>query len=505
MVENTAEKKSTREQVKGLEAVELVGILGFSLYFAWMFVCFYWFFAEALNDVDLGQRDLTQSFIFVGTVIGYILMHCLGKLASFSPFKLPFVAGCGVGVLLLPVIVTLIFFITPVPPAACWVVNLLTGIVGAVLCILWLDICSRSTENGEYRFVSFSLFAGGALFALIMLMPEIAQVILAVVYGLGSVALVYYCSHRAPLNEEAPLVETECGKWEFASEIEPALAAFGVVFGLCFVYLFNYGSATLIIGLLFVLPGSAVIAILSSVGREVGITVIQRVILCVTVFSCVATPFVSQQIQVFTVGIAIAAWAALLSVNYALVVRKTKKNWVAPAFRMVPCRLIFVAVGFALGWVLAAVLSFVYGAHADVFATVRLVMAVVLVVVFMIFMPDAHHHDHDAMEQLAQGTTPRVVTAGYSENQVFEAKCLAAAELFKLSPRETDILSYLARGRNAAYLQEKLCISPHTVKSHIYSIYRKFDIHSQQKLMDFIEEYPLSEEELARYCKGGEE
>ena len=55
-----------------------------------------------------------------------------------------------------------------------------------------------------------------------------------------------------------------------------------------------------------------------------------------------------------------------------------------------------------------------------------------------------------------------------------------------------DVLRYLATGRNAAYIQNKLPISPHTVKSHIYSIYRKTDIHSQQSLMDFVEDYPVS-------------
>ena len=69
------------------------------------------------------------------------------------------------------------------------------------------------------------------------------------------------------------------------------------------------------------------------------------------------------------------------------------------------------------------------------------------------------------------------------------------AELYQLSPRETDILKFLAKGRNAAYIQSKLTISPHTVKSHIYSIYRKLDIHSQQKLMDFVEEFPVEEQQ----------
>ena len=79
-----------------------------------------------------------------------------------------------------------------------------------------------------------------------------------------------------------------------------------------------------------------------------------------------------------------------------------------------------------------------------------------------------------------------------SEHEVFEARCNAVAEMYQLSPRETDVLRYLAKGRNAAYIQNKLTISPHTVKSHIYSIYRKTDIHSQQSLMDFVEDYPVS-------------
>lgn len=494
--------KGASAKMSGLEAIELVGILGFSLFFAWMFSCFYWLFAGVLQDVDFGQRNLTQSFVFVGVAVGYVLMHFAGRSSAFNPFNLPVIVACSVCALLLPVVCAVAVYVTALPPLLFWAVNFVTGIAGAVLTVLWLDVMSRSTQGGEYRFASFSLFAGAALMALIMLMPLIAQTIMAALYGIGCVVLLKFCSKQAPFNDCAPFVETSKQNWEFSKEIGPTFAVFGLVFGLCFVYLFNSGGWVLIVGLLFVLPGSAAIAITASAGREVGITVIQRIILCVTVLSCIATPFAPVDVQVFTVGIAIAAWAALLSVNYALVVRKSKQTWDAPVFRTAPRRLVLIAVGFALGWIIATVVGFVYGAHAEMFGTVRLAMAVVLVVVFMVFMPDAHHHDREAMDELAQGTTPRAATQDYTQDQVFAAKCMAAAKLYKLSPRETDILSYLARGRNAAYLQEKLCISPHTVKSHIYSIYRKFDIHSQQKLMDFIEEYPLSSQDLERFVHG---
>lgn len=63
--------------------------------------------------------------------------------------------------------------------------------------------------------------------------------------------------------------------------------------------------------------------------------------------------------------------------------------------------------------------------------------------------------------------------------------------MYDLSPREIQVLGYLARGRNARYIEEKLLISQSTVKSHMHKIYDKFDIHSQQRLMDFIDSYPL--------------
>lgn len=58
---------------------------------------------------------------------------------------------------------------------------------------------------------------------------------------------------------------------------------------------------------------------------------------------------------------------------------------------------------------------------------------------------------------------------------------------YNLSNRQAEVLMYLAHGRNAEWIQEKLIVSNHTVKSHIYAIYRKLDVHSQQELLDRIE------------------
>ena len=89
MTINGAEGRA-RKKARDLEAIELVGIIGFALFFAWMFDCFYWFFAEVFQDAALGDRDFLQAFVFFGVTLGYVLMSVLGKYSKFVPFKTGF-------------------------------------------------------------------------------------------------------------------------------------------------------------------------------------------------------------------------------------------------------------------------------------------------------------------------------------------------------------------------------------------------------------------------------
>lgn len=69
----------------------------------------------------------------------------------------------------------------------------------------------------------------------------------------------------------------------------------------------------------------------------------------------------------------------------------------------------------------------------------------------------------------------------------FRAKCETVANTYLLSRRETEIMLFLAKGHNAAYIQEKLYISEGTAKTHIRHVYKKTNVHSQQELMRLVE------------------
>lgn len=70
----------------------------------------------------------------------------------------------------------------------------------------------------------------------------------------------------------------------------------------------------------------------------------------------------------------------------------------------------------------------------------------------------------------------------------FAQRCGALAERSGLTPRETDVFMLLARGNNAQRICEELGITRNTVKYHAKNIYGKTSVHSQQGLIDLVED-----------------
>ena len=48
-----------------------------------------------------------------------------------------------------------------------------------------------------------------------------------------------------------------------------------------------------------------------------------------------------------------------------------------------------------------------------------------------------------------------------------------------LTPRETEILTKIAQGSTNDEIAEELCISRHTVKTHLYNIFKKINVPSR--------------------------
>lgn len=66
--------------------------------------------------------------------------------------------------------------------------------------------------------------------------------------------------------------------------------------------------------------------------------------------------------------------------------------------------------------------------------------------------------------------------------------CDAISAEFGLTPRESEILPSVARGRTLARIQQELFISTSTVNTHIRHIYAKCGVAGRQELLDFVDD-----------------
>lgn len=81
------------------------------------------------------------------------------------------------------------------------------------------------------------------------------------------------------------------------------------------------------------------------------------------------------------------------------------------------------------------------------------------------------------------------------EREVFDAylsqRCAVIAKRYELSPRESEMLSWLSRGHGYMYIAQLAFVSEGTVRTHAKNIFRKCGVSSREELIDLVDERPL--------------
>lgn len=111
-------------------------------------------------------------------------------------------------------------------------------------------------------------------------------------------------------------------------------------------------------------------------------------------------------------------------------------------------------------------------------------------IVLMLFVSYVWIHMRTfSFEKAIQGVAPVQDEDPKTLGVDFEGSIQSLSQSHGLTDRETEILLLLAKGRNSLFLQEHFVVSKNTIKTHIKHIYRKLDVHSQQEVIDLIEQH----------------
>lgn len=262
-------------------------------------------------------------------------------------------------------------------------------------------------------------------------------------------------------------------------------AAFGLVLGLG-VGSEDPGFMRLVANAVFV--GVFSLGILAAVvtSKSFSIGKVYRPILPLIAIGFILLAVLGSSGTVISMGIVLAGYACArifsMTVYADITVRVP-----APAFATAALGAAADAGGVAVGSAFAQLLIAGMGLEGQHVYDLSLVIVGVLIIVTVFLLSESK------LESL-WGVLPEGQAASDAVRAEEADGCQRAAERHGLTPRETEVLEYLVRGKSAADIADELTISKSTVLTHTKRIYAKFDVHSRVELMNAVRTDGTAEE-----------
>lgn len=348
--------------------------------------------------------------------------------------------------------------------------------------------------------------AGGGFSLIFLVWPKVFMIawqkdvgaFLASGAGIGAIIYLFSCNLLAPYGEIALLVFPICSLGLFAylrahiagsgkmpeepveqTKLFPltgfTVAVFGALFGVALYYICD--SITTIepalIALAIIAGAAAQIVCTAFIKRYIPFGIAEKLTLLLVAVGFLGLAFLDSSFQLACCLFLLGAFIYFDFANLSALVGFASGQ-PSPFWRIARGQLVL-PLGAAVSWAACLAISRTNPALFDFvpYVGLGLVLALAILAAFVPFKDNAFA-DKSLNNEIAEG--------GH-----FKQRCLKAAEEFSLSNRETEILSFLAKGRNAQYISEQLNISAYTAKTHVYHIYQKMGVNSQQELITIID------------------
>lgn len=400
------------------------------------------------------------------------------------------------------------------------------GLSGAGLCclfFLWIETVTAVSQSSIVKCLALSVVCGCGFYLVITMLPSpfnIAMLAICPLISLGILKTLPREPEDPPAADSAPAMPalsadqtvesatnleaiplTESKKnarlsWAFGA----IYVIYGIVFGLGSGSVTQIaGDATLFVGIaaLAALGALAAFAFMRRFSGRIEQSNMLRMVFPFLVIALVPMSFMSDVVYTLCNLLLLGAYVFVLLTSIAFELQ-TARNRKASYLFFIGTSQTALSGGLVIGYGLGFAASATGAINLSMLSGIALGL-VVLLAAFVTFAPiEPLIHDPAPVEPAPANGASAAKTgesaAEAAERQAehekghWRACCAALAERYALSPRETEVFYYLAKGRGIEHIQNKLYISSHTVKTHTYNIYRKMNVGSREELLDIIEE-----------------
>lgn len=368
-------------------------------------------------------------------------------------------------------------------PLALWASS---GIAVAVICASWSYFLKPSTYHTNLCNSATPFIVSGLAFVIMQLLDPSAAAALTIGLPLGSAVLWYFCH----FNEKGKVGKPEDidllihGSYENSvKDVLGLSAANFALFTLATGSIIGFTGALgtmgvysnwvfLFIGISHIVAGLATYTLLSQVTiyppKWFFVILLPLAALCLYITSIApALPLV------ITCLFALFVLSAAYHIIEQVFTSKFDIDRTRLAYSYFSRDRIINTSGMLIGWAVFTLDAF--GPLAHLVDSFFLISILLFIGFFFIASPLA---------------TEQKTGIGVNEDEQPELYAFALNTIFEeyeISKREQDIYLLLLQGKKRQDIHEELGISMNTVRSHIYNVYRKLGVHSQQELINLTE------------------
>ncbi|WP_180326680.1 helix-turn-helix transcriptional regulator [Raoultibacter phocaeensis] len=491
--------------------IPVLCLIGFSLYLGWIF-CLFW----SPSIVPMGifsdyQIHLMRMAMTIAMFFAYVI---LGLFARFFASERGGALLKGISLVLSPMVCIVGFFSQGIGMPVAFALWAASGIGSSALLLVWSKKIVELTRKQVIFSVSSAFLIGAFLFISTAFMPMgIAYLAIGSLPVISVVFAVFAMSRSLTIDTDvldggkkreehqsqaAGKPTSSCDengdegksdrKVSFMRTILLALAySVGIGFvGSCATVTAYYPD-----GLYVIAAGNAFAAIFTVLflvrkPKDIAVILIEVflpiMLVCIFLFS-----FVGHAGQLVCIFVMLALLACHDIVDIADVSKSSLlfgENYI----RTFAVGRTLNGLGCTFGWIVGMALSFSPGIDASgrLFICFALVVFLVVITSFAVFHPGPLSYVRSVkMDAVLEARRASAIEG--DPGALLHAKVERIAQMYDLTARQAEVLICLAQGRNASYIAQKFTISTHTAKSHIYNIYNKLSIHSQQELLDIVE------------------
>jgi DNA-binding CsgD family transcriptional regulator len=355
---------------------------------------------------------------------------------------------------------------------------LLTGVGSAVVVVLWGELFTTLGARKTISYNVLGLLVGGAAYFLITSIPaDLSQMITAL---LPLASMAFFLRFKRRVAQPKGLVSQAPRKERPPYRFIGISLFFGVSFGIMKgLFVSDEGNLIELRNLLNIIA-----IVLASIAIYVSTNTFKMDFDHLTyqiALPLMATGFIflplHDPFNIIGTAVHQLGYQYFYIILWALWPVLARRNDV-PAGWIVCWGILSIQLGQFLGSTLSAQLKGVLTTDFDLAMFSALAILVILLIALFALGNNAAATSWGFLKPVEEGghTSP------------FMRICMRMARSCNLSPRETEVFLLLAKGRNRAYISADMVVSSETVKTHTKSIYRKMNVHSQQEIIDIIEQ-----------------